>query len=355
MEAAQQVLQGTPLETALEPVLKRMTRIAATDQAAFWVPEPGGGPRAAALVGLQADPLVGTPAAVRSVIETAGRGAQPAFVHAGDSLDLAAAFARGDRRYAAVLGVPFRTPGGLQGLAVFYYGIDTARPGAEALEHLAEIPRALSAALELVATLHTVKAAERALELALAGSASLQGLEDVVRSVEELRDRLGEIRKKPDAPPWFVEQFTRLAPALGSALSDGRSLLAFSRGEIQRDSVFIDDLLAELHTPEVSSELDPAAETVSGDATLLRVALRAMADELRARAGANTAPIAIRTRGADGQVRVSLGLTSTPTPVPGGGIVNAGLGLGLARRIAELHSGTFEDGNSQLTLIVPSG
>jgi signal recognition particle receptor subunit beta len=354
MEAAHQVLQGTPLETALDPVLKRMTRLAATDRAAFWVPMPRRAPRAAALVGLEADPLVDSPAAVRCLLETVGRGVQPTIVHAGENRDLADAFARGDRRYAAVLGVPFRTPGGLQGLAVFYYGTDTARPGAAALEHLAEIPRALSAALELVATLHTVKAAERALELALAGSASLQGLEDVVRSVEELRDRLGEIRKKPDAPPWFVEQFSRLAPALGSALSDGRSLLAFSRGDIERDSVFIEDLLAELHTPAVTSQLDPEAEMVSGDATLLRVALRAMADELRARAGANTAPIAIRTQAADGQVRVSLGLQTAPNPSPGGGVVNAGLGLGLARRIAELHSGSFEDGNSQLTLIVPS-
>jgi hypothetical protein len=354
MEAAQQILQGTPLETALEPVLVRMGRLAATDHAAFWVPQPGQPPRAAALLGLQADPIIGSEAAVRCVLDTTGRGAQPAFVHASDNLDLGAAFAQGDRRYAAVLGVPFRTPGGLQGLAVFYYGMDTARPGAEILEHLAEIPRALSAALELVATLHTVKAAERALELALAGSASLQGLEDVVRSVEELRDRLGEIRKKPDAPPWFVEQFTRLAPALGSALSDGRSLLAFSKGEIQRDSIFIEDLLAELHTPEVTSQLAAEAETVSADATLLRVALRAMADELRARAGANTAPIAIRTRGDAGRVRVSLGLQEPPT-TPDTGVVNAGLGLGLARRIAEMHGGAFEDSPAQLTLVLPAG
>ena len=355
MEAARLVLKGTPLETALEPVLARMVRLAATDRGAFWVPSPGQAPRVPALVGLEADPLVQSPAAARFVVESAGRGSEPAFLHASDNLDLAAALARGDLRQDTVLGVPFRTPGGLQGLAVFYYALDTARPGAEALEHLAEIPRALSAALELVATLQTVKAAERALELALAGTASLQGLEDVVRSVEELRDRLGDIRNKPDAPPWFVEQFTRLAPSLASALADGRSLLAFSRGEIQKDSVFIEDLLAELRTPEVASELDPEAETVSADPTLLRVALRAMADELRARAGANTAPLTIRTRGASGQVRVSLGLQETLAPNSGAVVVNAGLGLGLARRIADLHAGTLEDRPGQLTLILPSG
>jgi signal recognition particle receptor subunit beta len=355
LEAARQILQGTPLETALEPVLACMARIAGTEHAAFWVPEPGQPPRCAALLGLPADPVLPSPAAVRCVIEHAGRGTQPKIAFASENPDLGRAFRESEQSFSAVFGVPFRTPGGLQGLAVFYFGPDTSRPGAESLEHMAEIPRALSAALELVATLQTVKAAERALELALAGSASLQGLEDVVRSVEELRDRLGEIRNKPDAPPWFVEQFRRLAPALGAALSDGRSLLAFSRGEIQRESVFIEDLLAELHTPDVVSELDPQAETVSADATLLRVALRAMADELRGRAGGNTAALSIRTRADGERVRVSLRLQDPLTDAQGSEVLKAGLGLGLARRIAELHQGVFDDAVSELALILPAG
>ena len=108
--------------------------------------------------------------------------------------------------------------GGLQGLGVFYYGADTARPGPDALEHLAEIPRSISVALELVATLNTVKAAERALELALAGRASIGGLEHLVSSLETLRDRLGEIRSRPDVPPWFAEHYVRArAGARGGA------------------------------------------------------------------------------------------------------------------------------------------
>ena len=62
------------------------------------------------------------------------------------------------------------------------------------------------------ATLHTVRAAERALELALAGTASLRGLEGVVRSIEQLRDRLGEIRGRPDAPPWFPSSTSASRP-----------------------------------------------------------------------------------------------------------------------------------------------
>ena len=195
----------------------------------------------------------------------------------------------------------------MQGLGVFYYGADTARPGPDALEHLAEIPRAISVALELVATLNTVKAAERALELALAGTASLGGLEHLVTTIETLRDRLGEIRSRPDAAA-LVRRPVRAAGAgaLASSLEDARSLLAFGRGEIRKDTVYLEDLLAELRTPDVTVELEPAAETVVADAALLRVALRALADEVRSRSGGNTSPLAIQVGAWTDGVRVSV-------------------------------------------------
>ena len=356
MAAAQDLLAGTPLEVALDPVLTRMAGIAGAGHAAFWVPQTGAPPRAATLLALQGDPVLASAGALRHVLESAARGAKPAFAFGAENLDLGQALDRPEHRFAALLAVPFRTPGGLQGLGVFYYGPDTARPGPGALDHLAEIPRSLAVALELAATLSTVKAAERALELALAGTASLRGLEHLVGSVETLRDRMGEIRSRADAPPWFTEQYIRLAPALSSALDDGRSLLAFSRGEIRRETVYLEDLLAELRTPEVTVELDPAAETVQADAALLRVALRAVADEVRSRSGANTAPLVIRVGAWSDGVRVSVGSTGAAPPKAGPGAVTAGLGLGLARRIAELHGGRLEDGGAagEVVLTLPA-
>ncbi len=318
-----------------------MAAIAGVEHASFWLPQPGRPPRAAALMNLNDEPILPSRGAVRYVLENAARDTKPRLLFAADSAELGQVLERKDLVFQVVLAIPFRTPGGLQGMGCLYYTADTARPVPDTLAHLGEISRALSAALELAATLEKVRGAERALEMALAGTASLRGLEDVVSSLVDLRDRLGELRARPDAPPWFAEQFGKLVPSLHSALSSGRSLLAFSRGEIQREPVLVEDLLGELRGAEVKVRIDPGAVSLSGDVALLRVGVRALVEHVRSAMEGPGTPVEIRAEPSDGRVLLSVG---TGGAMPTGGkvpTVASGMALNLVQRIAELHGGSL--------------
>src|SRR5207344_525490 len=95
-----------------------------------------------------------------------------------------------------------------------------------------------------------------------------------------------------------------------------RSLLAFSRGEIQREPVLVQELLGELRGTEVKVKIDPAAVSVSGDAALLRVGLRALVEHVRSLLDGAAPAVEVRAEAAGGRVLVSVG---TGGALPSGG------------------------------------
>ena len=336
LKAAQEILGGKPLDTTLEVVLDRLIRVAGIAQASFLVADKETGLRLAALRGLSQEPLLRLPKAVRHVVDVQKQEPGPHLHVATDSLDLGEALEGGEQAFAALLTIPIQTPRGLLAVAALYFTADAAQPGDEVLDHLAEMARALAATLDLASALDTVRRAERTLELALAGTASLRGLEDVVQSLLHLREGLGAMRKRPDSPPWFTEEFARLGPSLATALSSGRSLLAFTRGEIEHDAVLLDDLLDELRSPTVTVQIG-VARTVTGDPGPACGA--ADPPRTRARGFARpglTTPVEIHAEAGVGKVLVSVGTHSpllASSPLPAGPL--------LARRIAELHGGSL--------------
>ena len=338
LTAAQDVLMGQPLEPTLRNVLGRLAESAGASHASFLRPDVGGQLRPVALLGLREDPLLRVPSGVRHVTTRFLKETETRVHQTADNLDLGDALEANDPPLAAVVAVPVRTPGGLQGLAMLYYVADAALPGAEALAHLSQSARALSASLELTRVLETVRNAERSLALAVAGTASVRGLEEVMASLVELRDRLGAMRRRPDAPNWFVAEFAELAPCLASALSTARSLLAFSGGEIQREPVGVEELMAHLMGHEVVIDLAPGVGSVSGDAVLLRLALTALVDQARC-IGGDHAPLEVRAVSEGGRVHISV---SGERPAGAAGQAPpTDMGLTLVRRIVELHGGSF--------------
>jgi hypothetical protein len=347
LAAAQEVLAGQPLDPVLRSVLARMADAAGAGHASFLRPEGDRSVRVAALRGLAADPLVQVPAGLRHLVEKLLPESEPRLHQGADSLDLGDALEAAPTPFAAVLSAPVRTQRRLHGLAMFYYPPNAALPPGDVLAHVGTLVRALGLALELGNATESTRTAERVLHPALVGTASIRGMEEVLTAVLDLRERLATMRTRPDAPGWFSDEFVRLTPSLALALGTGRSLLAFSRGEILREVVDVEELVADLRSEGAAVTVEPGAGVVLGDALLLRLALLALRDHARDSDGEPGTPVAVRVALDGGRVALSVGHETRMTPdltIPPRGPSPSGkddLRMALVYRIVELHGGTF--------------
>jgi hypothetical protein len=332
---AQELMAGQPREPTFRSIVARLADAVGSTHASFLRPEPDGTLKLAALLGLPGDPLLHVPAGVRHIRARFLNEAEPKIHQSADSLDLGDALESQEPRFSAVTVVPIRSPRGLLGLALLYHTLDASLPRLDALGHLGLMARTLASSLELVAALDTVRAAERSLQLALAGTASVHGLRELVAFLESLRDEFGAMRRRADAPSPLVQDFVRLVPGLTGALSTARSLLAFSRGEIQKEAVSIEDLVRELRGGNATLEVAPNLGTITGDPVLLRLAIKAVADHARGNGngGGAKGPLHVRALAHGGRIRIALSGT--------GAQAANGPDLGFARRVVELHGGAF--------------
>ena len=344
LSAAHGLLAGQPLDPTLRGVLARLAEAVSASHASFLVRSPDGALRVAALRGrFQEEPLLRSEIGRRYLAARIQNEAEPRIHAAADALDLGDTLDSFEPRFGFVLAVPVRTPRGLLALALFYLLPDAALPSPEVLAHLSTVSRSLTSALELHATLERLHGAERALEVAMQGTASVRGLDEVVSFLESLRDELGAMRRRPDIPPSLLGEFTRLAPGLMGALATARAILAFNRGAVEKESVAIEDLVVELHGDDVELQGNISGMSVLGDRVLLRLALKALVDQARHAADALRLPLRLAVEG--GRLRISI--DEAPSPVtllgtPVGGTPSAmALALGFVRRVIELHGGSL--------------
>ncbi len=360
LATAQSFIAGQPLEASLRAILARMAGAAACAHASFLMTNPDKSLRATAYFGrLSEDPLSRSAMGLRHIQARFSNETEPRTHAATDALDLGDALDSVEPRFAAVTSVPVRTPRGLLGLGMLYFTHDEALPPADALAHLGMLARALSASLELASTLETVKNAERSLQLAVSGTASVRGLGEVVEFLGGLRDEFGSMRRRSDLPAWFLQEFVKLSPGLAGALATARSLLAFNNGEVEKEPVAIGDLAADLAHDKVEMRVVGGASHVLGDRVLLRLALRALFDQAAYGPDSLAVPVQVVLEG--GRVRFSLIEAPPPNSVVGAPMaaVERGaspLGLSFVRRVAELHGGTLAveeaSGGRKFTLVL---
>jgi signal recognition particle receptor subunit beta len=335
LRAAQDILAGQPLEAALRAVLVPMLETSGAEHATVLMPSLDRTFRAAVLRGLDQDPLLKAPGGFRHVTDRFFNEAEARVHRAVDSLDLGEALGTSEPAFGAVLSVPVRTPRGLQALALLYFAPDDSLPGDDTLDHLNALASAMSASIELAAAMEAGREAERNLHLALLGTASLHGMEDALSSILLVRDRLGAMRRRPDAPAWFHEEFGKITPCLSGALATGRSLVAFSRGEIEKEVVELDEVLEDMKAGGLDAEVGPGARSVIGDAVLIRLALLALLDEAR---GEGQGPARLVTLAEGGRVKLRVA-SGAPPEQSGSRQAAANLRMAFVQKVARLHGG----------------
>lgn len=341
LASAQDVLSGQPLEPLLQGLLTRMTEGARATCGSFLVPRDQDGLRAAALSGLAQEALLPVAVGARVLAARMQTEQEPRLHLAADNLDLGDALDQAERPLVAVVSVPVRTPRGLRGLALLYYSPDAALPRADDLAHLGAMARAIAAPLELAQALATVSDARQSLHLAMAGTASIHGFDEILSLLVKLRERLGAMRRRSDAPDWLLEHSAMASPLLAGALAAARSLAAFTRGEIEHEPVRISELTEEL-APGLDVSTEPGADVVSGDPALLRVALRALIEVLRGPLGgsAGTSTLNLHAVAEGNGVRIAIPQSPMRPALPPETQGPEG-GVALARRIAEMHGGSL--------------
>lgn len=353
------LIMGQPVDGALRGVLGAMAEAGSARHASFLLPTTAHSFRAAALRGLTEDPLLKARGGVRHVLERFVNDVEPRIHQAADSLDLGEALDDPVRPFLALVAIPVRTSGRLQGLALLYYTPDDALPTSDDLAHLASLAGALSAGLELIAARETARDAEQALHIAAVGTLSLRGLEEILASMLALRDRLAEIRRHVEATPELRDDFGRITPDLAGALSVARSLLTFGRHQVQREMVDIGDLLAELRKGGTLVELRPEIGAVLGDPHLIRLGLLVLLDHLRNEA----APPEVHGLSEGGRVKIRIvgppGAEASGSGAKLAAKAHPALAMALVESIVELHGGSMTSGEDDksrpfLTLTLPS-
>jgi mutual gliding-motility protein MglA len=337
LTAAHELLQGQPEQPTLRVLLGRMAEAVGAGHGTLVRPRSDRSIDVLALWRLGEDPLLRAPTGHRHLAERLLGETEPRLHLVADSLDLADALEARDPVFSSVAAAPIRTPRGLQGLALLYYAPDDAQPDADALAHLATVCRAVSAALELAGAIETTRVAEKELRQALSGTAFSRGIDEVLGQILALRERLGEIRRRSDAPARFLAEFAQLAPHLAQAIGTCRSLVGFTRGQIQREPVDLVELVAAFDPSRVRVHVGAGVSTVPGDATLLRLGLESLIAHLRAGAPPTAPALAARISAEHGKISIAV-LADQVEPAA----ERREVPVVLIRRILELHGGSVD-------------
>ena len=348
--ATEALLLGHPPAQALRAVLGRMAKATDCRVASLLAARPGGRVETVVCLGAAKDPVLTHPAGPAVILNRLMNDREPTIHRATEGPELAAVLGVATPPFTAVAAVPLHGEGHqrLHGLAVLYFTADSHLPPSEVLEHLGEMASRMGVVLEMKPGRGSQPQADGLLPAAVTGVAAMKGLAEIGAALEPLWERLQAVGLRPGVPPEVGEEVASAAGGLVALALSARSLVDFGRRRVQRERVPIRELIGRYASGAVSVRMERGLDAVSGDRTLLRLALDALFEMARGcRQG--QAGMVLQATMAGGQTQFTLLTAGTPPEVKAGTLEQA-----LARRIAEAHGGeltvTAESGMVRLTL-----
>jgi signal recognition particle receptor subunit beta len=331
LDAARTLAPGAPRDPLLGLLLASLAQEVDTEHASLLVPAPNRSVRAAALLGLEEDPLLRQPEVLprlHGLLLTSA----PRWHETDHDPALRDVLAAAQPPHGSVISVPVGTGTEPLGVALLYRGRSAPPPRRETLKHLATLARLLAQFLEAP---ESQGRGGDASARELVGTAFRLAGPRLLQSLRDLRQRLADLRRRPDAPVWLPAALAEIAPTLGEATSLGRALTALDSGALEDAPVEVQALLAPLQRDDVHVELQPGVTTARVDRTLFGFALEALVERARRLAGAGR-PIEIRAAAPHGRLALRVGFNGPAAGAPARG---ADPGLALVTKVLELHGG----------------
>ena len=328
LDAARTLKPGAPRDPLHVVVLGSLAQEAGTRYASFLVPGPNQSLRTSALIGLERDPMLSRADAMprlRGLLQAWS----PRWHETDNDPELREMLAATRPPLGSVVSVPLTSGQDAPvGVALLYRGAAAPPPRRESLKHLAAIARILAPFLEPPSASGNDS---DTMGRELVGTAFRLASPRLLHCLRELRQKLADLRRHPDSPPWLTAGLAEIAPTLAEVASTGRSLAGLDAGTLEDEPVELGPWLGRLGG-DVSIEIGPGVTSARVDPTLFGLAIEVLVDRARRQAGPGRA-VEIRCTTRADRIAVRIGVTGAAPPRGGDP------GLAFPAIIIERHGG----------------
>jgi signal recognition particle receptor subunit beta len=329
LDAARMLTPGAPRDPLLMVALTSLAQEVDAAHASVLVPAPNRRLRAAALHGLEEDPILCYEEAMprlQGLLLTS----TPRWHETDNDPALHDMLSANRPPLASLVSVPLTATREPIGVALLYRTPAAAPPRRESLKNLAALARILVPFLEPSDTPgRDADAAARELlgtAFRLAAPRLLQGMRD-------LRQRLTDLRRRPDSPVWLPAALAEIAPTLTDVAAIGRALSGLDTGALEDEPVEVAALLGKFRG--VQLQTGPGVTTARVDPVLFGLALEVLIDRARRQAGSDRA-VEVRCTARSGRLAFRIGVSGPLALAASRGVDHD---LVFPAKVVELHGG----------------